>query len=250
MAIMVRKKCGFTLIEVLIGTMLLLIATSGVLVSYIRCIEFVRLSRNTSLAVQAAQSLLETSRSMVVDTGPSSNPSDTSVVTAKLLDLADDAITYHADNGVYPTTCFQIYDSGYTPESCSSIFLEGYIFSYNTTAGGFNFAAQPLFCTEDYSKSFVVDETKNVTTSLCFNPTLSASSFFVSSLSGRSFVYFEELSPNFYEIQVSVCWEDPKTQRIYGEDRNLNGVLDIGEDANANGRIDSPVTIVSQAFVR
>ena len=33
--------------------------------------------------------------------------------------------------------------------------------------------------------------------------------------------------------------------RIIGEDQDLDGVLDFGEDANANGRLDSPIELVT-----
>lgn len=33
--------------------------------------------------------------------------------------------------------------------------------------------------------------------------------------------------------------------RLIGEDQNLNGALDPGEDANGNGRLDSPIEIVT-----
>ncbi|MBI5554451.1 MAG: prepilin-type N-terminal cleavage/methylation domain-containing protein [Elusimicrobia bacterium] len=42
------------------------------------------------------------------------------------------------------------------------------------------------------------------------------------------------------EVVITVCWR-AKDGRIIGEDTNLNGVLDAGEDMNANSELDSPV---------
>ncbi len=43
------------------------------------------------------------------------------------------------------------------------------------------------------------------------------------------------------DLSVAACWAS-RSRRI-GEDRNCNGVLDAGEDANGNGWIDSPATV-------
>lgn len=39
-------------------------------------------------------------------------------------------------------------------------------------------------------------------------------------------------------VKAVICWKDKN--RVFGEDQNLNGVLDAGEDINKNGEIDSP----------
>ena len=36
-----------------------------------------------------------------------------------------------------------------------------------------------------------------------------------------------------------------RSNRVIGEDKNLNGTLDGGEDSNANGRLDSPGQILT-----
>ncbi len=46
------------------------------------------------------------------------------------------------------------------------------------------------------------------------------------------------------KIKVTCCWKE-KGGRIIGEDKNLNGQLDIGEDINGNGELDSPVKLVT-----
>jgi hypothetical protein len=37
---------------------------------------------------------------------------------------------------------------------------------------------------------------------------------------------------------------------VYGEDKDLDGVLDAGEDLNGNGKLDAPVQIVDRIFQR
>lgn len=44
-------------------------------------------------------------------------------------------------------------------------------------------------------------------------------------------------------IRLVACFKSRR--RIIGEDANLNGVLNAGEDTNANGRLDSPVELVT-----
>ncbi|MBU2103302.1 MAG: prepilin-type N-terminal cleavage/methylation domain-containing protein [Candidatus Omnitrophota bacterium] len=60
----------------------------------------------------------------------------------------------------------------------------------------------------------------------------------------RGVVYVDDTNPELLEVTVSVCWR--QGNRIIGEDANLNGALDGGEDQNGNGKIDSPVQIVTR----
>jgi len=45
-----------------------------------------------------------------------------------------------------------------------------------------------------------------------------------------------------YRLSVQVSWQD-KAGHIIGEDLNLDGVLNVGEDVNGNGRLDSPAQV-------
>ena len=45
------------------------------------------------------------------------------------------------------------------------------------------------------------------------------------------------------EVRVVVCWRE-KT-RIFGEDADLDGVVDAGEDLNGNSVLDSPVELLA-----
>ncbi len=51
-------------------------------------------------------------------------------------------------------------------------------------------------------------------------------------------------NPNLLQIFVSVSWRT-RSNRVIGEDANLNGMLDAGEDAYWNNRIDSPASIMT-----
>lgn len=61
--------------------------------------------------------------------------------------------------------------------------------------------------------------------------------------------------PQMLNVRISVCWlakgtkSDP-ARRIVGEDVNLNGVLDLGEDKDADGLISSPVQLESSFTVK
>lgn len=60
----------------------------------------------------------------------------------------------------------------------------------------------------------------------------------------RGVIYVDDSNPDLLEITVSVCWRQ-RGNRIVGEDLDLDGVLDAGEDTNANGVIDSPAQLVT-----
>ena len=51
-----------------------------------------------------------------------------------------------------------------------------------------------------------------------------------------------DIDPGFLvRVKVIICWQDKN--RIIGEDKNLNGNLNGGEDLNGNGELDSPCSI-------
>ena len=67
--------------------------------------------------------------------------------------------------------------------------------------------------------------------------------FLPTGLTGMGNVAFFDQGNPAIGVQVSVSWSEKG--RIFGEDTNLNGVLDSGEDQNGNGRLDSPVELVT-----
>ncbi|MFH0856214.1 MAG: prepilin-type N-terminal cleavage/methylation domain-containing protein [Candidatus Omnitrophota bacterium] len=56
-------------------------------------------------------------------------------------------------------------------------------------------------------------------------------------------VYIDFSDGDLLKVTVSVCWK--QAGKIIGEDTDLNGILDPGEDANGNGLIDSPVELIT-----
>lgn len=63
-------------------------------------------------------------------------------------------------------------------------------------------------------------------------------------LPGKGVIYIDSTNPELLEVEVVVCWED-KYDRVIGEDTDLDGVLDAGEDTNGNGQIDSPIRLMT-----
>ena len=58
-----RSKKGFTLPEILLAAVIALFALCGILLTYITCLDTVKLSKNVSIATSAAQGLIEDIRS-------------------------------------------------------------------------------------------------------------------------------------------------------------------------------------------
>ncbi len=56
-------------------------------------------------------------------------------------------------------------------------------------------------------------------------------------------IYADDANTELLKVTISVCWR--QGNRVIGEDIDLDGVLDAGEDANGNGIIDSAVTLVT-----
>jgi prepilin-type N-terminal cleavage/methylation domain-containing protein len=139
---------GFTLVEVLISAVILVFVFSGILLSFVRCLELSEMSRNTSNALAAVKNHVED----IKNTSFSNIPA-----------TYDDA------------------------------------------------------------------------------------TFAWASLNGIGVSYVDTSNPNLYVITVSFCWQQ-KNGLIVGEDTNLNGVLNPGEDSNGNGMIDSPVQIVTAIY--
>ncbi|MBU4343305.1 MAG: type II secretion system GspH family protein [Candidatus Omnitrophica bacterium] len=55
-------------------------------------------------------------------------------------------------------------------------------------------------------------------------------------------VYVNNTNPELLETYLSVSWRGI-SNRIIGEDTNLNGALDLGEDLNGDTRLNSPAEI-------
>jgi hypothetical protein len=57
-------------------------------------------------------------------------------------------------------------------------------------------------------------------------------------------VYINNTNQELLEVYVSVSWRE-RSNKTSGEDVNLNGILDPGEDLNSDGRLTSPAEIVA-----
>ena len=73
--------------------------------------------------------------------------------------------------------------------------------------------------------------------------------FTANGLNGIGVSYVNDANPNLLLIRISFCWRQANG-RVVGEDKNLNGQVNAGEDTNGNGLIDSPTTLVSNIFQR
>jgi prepilin-type N-terminal cleavage/methylation domain-containing protein len=69
-------------------------------------------------------------------------------------------------------------------------------------------------------------------------------SFSLSSLTGAGVSYVDDTNPDLLQVTVTVCWQQ-KNGRVIGEDLDLDGQLDTGEDINSNGVLDSPAQVVT-----
>jgi prepilin-type N-terminal cleavage/methylation domain-containing protein len=72
-------------------------------------------------------------------------------------------------------------------------------------------------------------------------------SFAISGLNGRGITYVDNSNPELLTINTVVCWKQ-SNGRLFGEDADLDGVLDAGEDANGNGKIDSTVEFTTSRY--
>jgi len=72
--------------------------------------------------------------------------------------------------------------------------------------------------------------------------------FNLTQVEGMGVIYIDdttgELNDDLLEVEVVVSFRT-KPNRIIGEDRDLDGQLDAGEDNNGNLQLDSPATLVS-----
>jgi len=145
----VRSR-SFTLVELLIAAAILVLSLSGILVSYLACLELAEMSKNSSTALHEVKSKLEEIQNTV----------------------------FNQIKATYDNATF--------------------------TLAGFN---------------------------------------------GMGVSYVDDSNLDLLLINVVFCWRQPNG-RVIGEDKNLNGQLDVGEDQNGNGQIDSLVEAASQVFER
>lgn len=68
-----------------------------------------------------------------------------------------------------------------------------------------------------------------------------------SSISGIGVSYVDASNPDLLEITICFSWKQ-KNGRIIGEDSDLDGVLDSGEDTNSDGRLSSPAEVITYIY--
>jgi len=75
-------------------------------------------------------------------------------------------------------------------------------------------------------------------------PSLNNTSFQIenSDFENRGVIYVENFDTDTLRIILTVCLKDVHG-RVIGEDKDLDGVLDPGEDIDGDGRISSPVSV-------
>lgn len=73
--------------------------------------------------------------------------------------------------------------------------------------------------------------------------------FNVPGLNGKGVSYVTIIDAKNTQVTISVSWKQ-KNGRVFGEDQNINGIINAGEDANANGQLNSPVDISEIIFKR
>ncbi|MBF0387501.1 MAG: prepilin-type N-terminal cleavage/methylation domain-containing protein [Candidatus Omnitrophica bacterium] len=91
-----------------------------------------------------------------------------------------------------------------------------------------------------------IEQIKGTAFSTIFT-TYNNTTFTAVGLNGRGLVTVDRSNSRLLEVKVIFCWR-LGSGRIIGEDRDLDGVLDAGEDANGNGQLDAYVQIVTRIY--
>ena len=73
--------------------------------------------------------------------------------------------------------------------------------------------------------------------------------FDLTQVNAKGVIYIDATNPDILVVKIVASWQT-RSDRIMGEDQNLNGVLDAGEDQNGNGEIDSSTSIESMITKR
>jgi hypothetical protein len=91
-----------------------------------------------------------------------------------------------------------------------------------------------------------VEEIKNTSFNDIYS-TYNNATFTITGMDGIGKVYIDDSQDRLRIVKVVYCWR-MLGRRVIGEDVNLNGVLNPGEDKNGNGQIDSYVQVVTEIF--
>ncbi len=98
-----------------------------------------------------------------------------------------------------------------------------------------------------------MEEIKNHNYSLITTDYASAgtpgNTFSLSNPAGMGVIYIDSSNANLLQIEINVSWRN-KDGRVVGEDADLDGAIDAGEDADGNNKLDSTARIVSNIAQR
>ena len=94
----------------------------------------------------------------------------------------------------------------------------------------------------------MMEEIKSISPAMV-HETYNEKTFPLKEPSGIILVTVNDQDPQLLSVTVKCFWKQIKG-RLIGEDKNLNGFLDDGEDLNKNGELDSPVTLVTYVYNR
>lgn len=69
--------------------------------------------------------------------------------------------------------------------------------------------------------------------------------FALTSPTAKGVITIDSSTADLLTVEINVSWKNERNDRIIGEDLDLDGVLDAGEDVNGNGKLDSPVKLIT-----
>ena len=69
--------------------------------------------------------------------------------------------------------------------------------------------------------------------------------FALTNPTGKGVITLDSSTADLLQVEINVSWKNERNDRIIGEDLDLDGVLDAGEDVNGNGKLDSPVKLIT-----
>ncbi len=71
--------------------------------------------------------------------------------------------------------------------------------------------------------------------------------FDIPGLDAKGVSYIDDSTPDLLKVDVCVSWRTTNG-RVFGQDKNVNGQIDTGEDTDNNGMLDAPVQLVTYIY--
>jgi len=204
---------AMTLPELLVALFILILAVTGILLSFLRALELQEVSQAFSAGTKAAMSKLDHIRSRSTISADVVIGSDGNYYKCKQKHTAVEA-NRPVDGASY---------TDYWTRDDSVAQAGQWVASTYYLPGGF-------------------DSIKNI-----YNGT----PFDVPGLTGKGSCYVDDTNADLLLVAISISWKQ-KNGRIYGGDKNFNGQLDTGETAHAvyTSLPNSPLVFVTRIFKR